>query len=154
MLATTLWLCTYCLLTTDCLGFAEICVSCDLTVAHDRNRRRQIPIPDSTITSMERSLELPEPSSHGWEKRSHVLFNNSSSREGFLTEGLSVTNPIHSNKYFHAVSFTIYMVCRIAGKELISGALANPEQPASQQDHEMKVIITQRTSCISCRNRI
>ena len=94
MLATTLCGLLVCvIIITDCLGFAEICVSCDLTVAQDRNRRRQIPIPDSTITNMERSLELPEPSSVGWEKRSHILFNNSSSREGFLTEGLSVTNP-------------------------------------------------------------
>ena len=112
---------------------------CDLTVARERNGRRQVPIPDSTIVSMEQSLELPEPDSQSWERRSCVLFNNSSSQEGFLTESLSVILSILT-----AIDeqLPLLFVCSGVAKELIAGALANPEQQTSPLDHEMKVMIT------------
>ena len=74
---------------TDRLGFSELCVCCDVSLAQERNKQRQIPIPNSTIIDMEQSLELPDSSKYQWEKKSCVLFNNSQ-RDDFLTEARSV----------------------------------------------------------------
>lgn len=61
---------------TDLLGYAEVCIQCSLSVALERNSKRPIPIPHSTIESMERRIELPEPAQHHWEKRSMVVRND------------------------------------------------------------------------------
>ena len=82
-----------------------MCISCDVAVARERNRRRRAPIPDSTIENMERSLELPEPSRHSWERRSHTIFNNGSRKEAFLAEGLSVIHS-HTSSIIHYSLFT------------------------------------------------
>ena len=66
---------------TDSLGFAEVCVQCSLSVAKDRNMKRPIPIPGSTIEAMERVLEVPDPSQHHWEKQSIVALNNHELKE-------------------------------------------------------------------------
>ena len=73
----------------DQLGFAELCVCCEVGVAHARNHDRRIPIPNSTIINMEQRLELPEPIKHHWERRSSVLLNNCN-KEEFLTSALLV----------------------------------------------------------------
>ena len=72
--------CTHCVLKlilislyTALLGYAEVCVQCSLSVALERNSKRPIPIPHSTIESMEWRIELPEPAQHHWEKRSMVV---------------------------------------------------------------------------------
>ena len=88
-------------LSADQLGFAELCVCCEVGVAHARNRKRQIPIPNSTIISMEQKLELPEPLKHHWERRSSVLHNNGL-KEEFLSNALLVT--------LHCTIFTLYVV--------------------------------------------
>ena len=61
---------------TDSLGFAEVCVQCPQSVAMERNMRRPIPIPGSTIEAMERVLELPDPSQHHWERQNIIALNN------------------------------------------------------------------------------
>lgn len=70
---------------TDSLGFAEVCIQCSLSVAVERNVRRPIPIPHSTIETMERVLELPDPSQHHWESRSIVAVNDHKQKEFILT---------------------------------------------------------------------
>ena len=60
-------------LISDSLGYAEVCIQCSLSAALERNSKRSIPIPHSTIESMERRMELPEPAQHHWEKRSMVV---------------------------------------------------------------------------------
>jgi O-phosphoseryl-tRNA(Sec) kinase len=95
------------------LGFAELCVCCEVGVAHARNHDRRIPIPNSTIINMEQRLELPEPIKHHWERRSSVLLNNCN-KEEFLTSAL------------------------VTAKELISEALAHPEQQMASEGSEMK----------------
>ena len=79
----------------DCLGFAELCVCCDVTVAQARNSKRQTPIPDATIVSMEQRLELPEPAKHHWEKQSAAVHSNRP-KEEFLSHAWLAT-PIHQH---------------------------------------------------------
>lgn len=74
----------------DQLGFGELCVCCELPEAQARNIQRQIPIPDSTIISMEQRLELPDPSKHHWERRSSIV-HNTATKDEFLTGTLLVT---------------------------------------------------------------
>ena len=123
-------------LLSDSLGFAQLCLICDMTVAQERNSRRQIPIPDSTIVSMERSLELPEGSRCHWESRSTVISNNNCKTD-FIRDSLSVT---HSYTTIHIMWCD--MLCSVKVKELVSGALTNPETSISTLDNEMKVTIT------------
>ena len=67
----------------DLLGFAEVCIQCPLSVALERNSRRVIPIPRSTIETMERIMELPEPAHHHWEERS-IIVTNDGEKEQFI----------------------------------------------------------------------
>lgn len=76
--------------TPDQLGFGEVCICCEVPVAQARNAKRQNPIPNSTIISMERGLELPEPFKHHWERRSSVV-HNTTTKEEFLRHTLLVT---------------------------------------------------------------
>lgn len=76
--------------TSDQLGFGELCICCGVPVAQARNAKRQIPIPNSTIISMEQRLELPEPLKHHWERRSSVVYNTTT-KEEFLRHTLLVT---------------------------------------------------------------
>ena len=103
-------------------------------MAHARNRKRQIPIPDSTIISMEQRLELPEPNKHHWERRSSVLHNNCL-KEEFRSNALLVL--AHCTLYY---PHTVCGLYRVTVKELISEAIAQPEQEMEAEDSEMKVM--------------
>lgn len=71
------------------LGFVHLCVVCPAPLAVKRNLSRQIPIPQSTITSMEQRLELPDPGKHNWE-RSRLMIRNEGTKEDFLLTAWSV----------------------------------------------------------------
>lgn len=68
------------------MGFAEICVTCSLSTALARNSARTTPIPDSTISAMGRSLEVPDPTHHPWERTS-ALLENDGGRQDFVMKG-------------------------------------------------------------------
>lgn len=65
----------------------EVYVRCPLKVAKDRNCLRTIPITESTLETMEQSMEEPDPTKYHWEQRSAAI-GNESDKEDFIKSGL------------------------------------------------------------------
>ena len=74
---------SYLIFFSDQMGFAGLCIQCPTSLALQRNSLRQIPIPRSTIETMEQRLELPDPAQYHWEARNIVL-RNDGEKETFL----------------------------------------------------------------------
>lgn len=70
----------------DGLGFAQVGIRCSSKVTKARNVQRSIPVPDSTIDFMERSIEYPEPANNRWEERS-IIISSEGSIDQFLYTG-------------------------------------------------------------------
>ena len=70
----------------DEIGFAELCISSPLPIVLERNSLRTTPIPNSTISTMEWSLELPDPIKYQWEGKNAVIINDKDKNK-FLIKG-------------------------------------------------------------------
>lgn len=84
MLVIILCVCVY--FSIDGLGFAQVGVHCSVKVAKARNMQRSIPIPDSTIDTMEQNIEYPESAYNHWEERS-IIISSEGSMDQFIHTG-------------------------------------------------------------------
>ena len=110
-----------------------------MSVAAERNIRRQAPILQSTIADMHRRLELPEPSQHHWERKSAILHNNGGEDlEEFLSRGWLAFAASSKDNTDLTIIFMFY---RTIAKGLMESALAEPELPYTQEDSTMKVYV-------------